>query len=56
MRALPIFLIALALLSGCNATPVINFANDAKCKTTIAKKDSKVVCEIEGKRLLGKNK
>jgi hypothetical protein len=40
------------LLTGCNTTPLINLANDAKCKTEIANRDSKFSCEIEGKRLL----
>lgn len=53
MRKL-IIVIAVLLLTGCNTIPVLGIAEDAKCKTEIAKKNSKLICQFEGKKLLGK--
>jgi len=48
------FLIIFCFISGCNTIPVINLANETKCVTQIATKDSKVTCEIEGKKVFAK--
>jgi hypothetical protein len=42
------------LLTGCNTTPLINLANDAKCKTEIGGPDPKFSCEFEGRKLTGR--
>lgn len=50
------FAISIVFLSGCNTMPIINLANETKCVTKIATKDSKVTCEIEGKKVFAKNR
>lgn len=48
------FSLVCIFLSGCNTMPIINLANETKCVTQIATKDSKVTCEIEGKKVFAK--
>lgn len=53
-KKLLLVFVCFLFLSGCNTMPIINLANETKCVTQIATKESKVTCEIEGKKVFAK--